>query len=270
VNALQLHAPPGPALHDFQADDTRATRALLVVNADDWGGFPEGTDAIERCFGAGAISSTTAMMFMADAERARDIAVLSGRPVGLHLNLTQPFESAPRAVRERQLRAIPHFDDLATRRWRLSLRPSVRSLLRDVVSDQLEEFRRLYGHEPTHLDSHHHVHVSPDLLLVLPRDLPVRQTMSPPPGSRSAVRAAKAAFISRRFRTSDELWSFGSLHPALGGSGLEDALERSWMESVEIVCHPSFEQEIDVLLSEDWRNTIGSLPLGNYLDLQDR
>jgi predicted glycoside hydrolase/deacetylase ChbG (UPF0249 family) len=57
------------------------------VNADDWGGYPEMTDATLRCFQAGAISSTTAMVYMRDSERAAELARASGIPTGLHLNL---------------------------------------------------------------------------------------------------------------------------------------------------------------------------------------
>lgn len=79
-------------------------RGLLVVNADDWGGFREGTDAIEDCFAIGAISSTTAMVHMADSRRAAELALERARPTGLHLNLTQPYDAptVPAPVRERQ------------------------------------------------------------------------------------------------------------------------------------------------------------------------
>src|SRR4029077_18222503 len=62
-------------------------RGLLIVNADDWGGFRAGTDAIESCFAIGAISSTTAMVHMADARRAAELAPHTGGAAGRPLTL---------------------------------------------------------------------------------------------------------------------------------------------------------------------------------------
>ncbi|HEY2536303.1 MAG TPA: ChbG/HpnK family deacetylase, partial [Solirubrobacteraceae bacterium] len=108
-----------------------SARGLLIVNADDWGGFREGTDAIEACFEIGAISSTTAMVHMADSRRAAELALERARPTGLHLNLTQPFDAAavPAPVCERQLRACTHFRALARRRWTLSPVPRTHRLI---------------------------------------------------------------------------------------------------------------------------------------------
>jgi predicted glycoside hydrolase/deacetylase ChbG (UPF0249 family) len=207
------------------------------------------------------------MMFMDDTARARDIALLGGRPVGLHVNLTQAYERAPAGARERQLRLIPHFSRLARRRWLVCPRRSVRTLIADVVRDQLDEFRALYGADPTHLDSHNHAHVCPDVLLALPRDLPVRQTMSPDPGHHSLPRALKHRYIARRFDSTERLWSFPLLNPALGGEGLGAALDSASSEPVEIVCHPSFPQELQVLLSEGWRRALQGRPLGDFRNL---
>ena len=196
----------------FGVDGESATPAvsalgLLIVNADDWGGFRDGTDAIEACFQAGAISSSTAMVHMADSRRAAEMALERKRPIGLHLNLTQPFDApdVPTSVHERQGRLCRHFTRLGIRRWVLSPDPRVHSLIADAIRDQLQQFADLYGSEPTHVDSHHHVHVCPDVFLsrALPRGLCVRQTLSPPPGagqsSKTFLREAKHGMLARRF-----------------------------------------------------------------------
>src|SRR5262245_40045723 len=67
---------------------------VLIINADDWGRDTETTDRTLDCFRAGAISATSAMVFMKDSERAAMLAREYRLDAGLHLNLTEPF-SAP-------------------------------------------------------------------------------------------------------------------------------------------------------------------------------
>lgn len=235
---------------------------VLIVNADDWGGFREGTDAIEACFAAGAISSTTAMVHMADSQRAAGIALERERPLGLHLNLTQPFDAPdiPEPVRERQRRACAHFANLGRRRWTLSPNPRVRRLIADAVSDQLEAFGSLYGaREPTHLDSHEHVHVCPDVFLspALGRGRRVRQTLSPVPGESGhpAVRlaqGAKHAVLAWRFVTTERFWRAAELAPGGGAVPIAHAVAEAASVPVEVMVHPSFPDEFDTLRSADW------------------
>lgn len=244
---------------------------LLIVNADDWGGEPHVTDAIERCFAAGAITSSTAMVHMADTARAAEIARAGSRPLGLHLNFTQALDGpgVPAGVRERHDRLRAHFADVARRRWRFD--PRARGLVRDGVRDQLEAFRAAFGGEPTHLDSHHHVHTSPDVFLVLPRGLRVRQSLTraplDPPGPGDVPRRLKHAYLAHRFRTTAAFWGVPNLHPRLGGAGLDEALERARRRPVEIMCHPSFPEELPLLLSDEWCERVAAAPHGSYATL---
>lgn len=240
----------------------RRPGGLLIVNADDWGGFEDGTNAILRAFQAGAITSTTAMVYMADSERAAALAGEHGLPTGLHLNLTQPFDGEPvaDAVRERQRRLCARLWPLTVaRRWLFDPRPSTNRLIRDVVADQLEAFQSLYGRSPTHVDSHQHAHSAPDVFLRLPKNLPLRR-----PGS------VRAHLVARRFRTTDSFHSIVRIHPLLGGEGLEGVVRAATHSTVEIMVHPSFPRELPVLLSDEWRDCIGTAPLGSFADLAAR
>src|SRR4051812_19076803 len=67
---------------------------MLIVNADDWGGWRDATDAAAACFRAGRITSATAMVFMEDSARGAGLAKDLGIEIGLHLNLTQEFTGA--------------------------------------------------------------------------------------------------------------------------------------------------------------------------------
>src|SRR3954466_6783217 len=65
---------------------------MIIINADDWGRSAAETDAALECYRAGRITSVTAMMFMADSERAAQLAEKYHLNVGLHLNLNLPFD----------------------------------------------------------------------------------------------------------------------------------------------------------------------------------
>jgi len=243
---------------------------LLIVNADDWGGAAAITDAIERCFAAGAITSATTMVHMADSDRAAELAVARGRPIGLHLNLDQAFDGpgVPPAVRARHDRVRAHFADLPRRRW--TWEPRVHGLVRAAVADQLEAFRALYAREPTHVDSHHHAHVCPDAFLALPRGVKARTTLTPRPGS-SAARVlayrAKHAALRARLRTTASFHALSQLHPDLGGGGLEDVVAEAARRPVEVMCHPGSEDQLAVLLTPGWRAAVDGAPLGSYAAL---
>src|SRR5437016_14476620 len=64
---------------------------MLIINADDWGRSLAETDAAFRCYKAGRITSVSVMVFVADSERAAELAQENGLNVGVHLNLTEGF-----------------------------------------------------------------------------------------------------------------------------------------------------------------------------------
>ena len=111
-------------------DDSPARR-LLVVNADDFGLSDGVNEGIVKAHRAGVVRSTSLMVdgpaAEAAAELARDHPTLS---IGLH------FVEPP---------GVDIDDDRALER---------------VLDAQLERFVAEIGAEPTHLDSHHHVHLT--------------------------------------------------------------------------------------------------------------
>jgi len=250
------------------------SRGLLIVNADDWGETDAGTDAILAAFHARAITSTTAMVFMAGSERAAALAREHGVPTGLHLNLTDPFDGpgVPPAVRERHDRLRAHFADRDRMRWRYV--PAVRDDVAALIEVQLAEYERLYGAPPAHIDSHHHVHTCPDVLFspALPRGTTVRQTRAPAPGLRIPVaarvaRRAKQAAIARRFRSVDRFWAVADVLPALGGVGYEPVLAVARERPIEVMVHPSFPDELPLLLDDGWRSFVAAAPAATYAAL---
>lgn len=133
--------------------------SAVIINADDFGLSPEENATIVRAFRSGLISSTTLMANMpAFAEACSLIHTerLHGR-IGLHLNLSygRPLSAA---IRQQRLfcNAAGEFD-LCLPRYRLWLSPASREA---VIAELRAQWQRCLEHgvQPSHLDSHQHVH----------------------------------------------------------------------------------------------------------------
>lgn len=114
----------------------------LIVNADDFGQSEGINDGIIRCHEQGVVTSASLMVLWpwaaAAAEYARKRSVLS---VGLHLDLG---EWVCHAGEWRPLYQVVPLDDAAA--------------IEAEIARQVELFRRLVRRDPTHIDSHQHVH----------------------------------------------------------------------------------------------------------------
>ena len=233
---------------------------MLIVNADDLGASRSTTDPVIEGFAIGAITSTSAMVWMPDTIRAAQLAVDRGLPVGLHLNLTLPFgaDEVPAAARERQLALTAAF---GSESWRGEDQPAVDGpAIAAAITEQLDEFRARFG-EPTHVDGHHHVHVHPLVLAQLPRTYPIRPPLSFFPG-----RGLHQRRLLRRFRTPETCLAFEHLHPDLGGEGLE-RLAPAGRRCLEVMTHPAQAAQMAALRGDRWRQALATLPLGSYRNL---
>jgi predicted glycoside hydrolase/deacetylase ChbG (UPF0249 family) len=245
---------------------------LLIVNADDLGGNRLATDRILAGYRAQVLTSATAMMHMADSERAATLGREAGLPTGLHLNLTQPYDdpSVPAAVAARQLRVTEFLADPAARRMRFS--PRMVAVIRHVITDQLEAFAGLFGHEPTHLDGHNHAHLNPTALLALPRGIPCRPAYRD--RARSGLRllplALRNRLLSARHPGPDQFFALEAIHPQLTGDGVDHALDLARRSTVEIMAHPDRDDTDAVLHSSSWAAALAGLRLGTYADLSRR
>lgn len=249
---------------------------LLIVNADDFGLTDRDTEAIVACLAAGAVSSATAMVHMAGEARAAQLGADSDLPLGLHVNLVEPFDAAdvPGDVRETQRAIAAKLTDARAGRW--LYRPGLGALIRASVGHQLARFRALYGREPTHLDGHRHMHVAPTVLCAgaFPRELPLRRPFTFERGEKPwpllAARAALGRAVARRHPTTDFFYGLDDLWPALGGRGLERKLDRAASASVEVMVHPGAAGDYEVLLSAAWTQALHARPLGSFGDLARR
>jgi len=240
----------------------------LIINADDFGGNQLATDRIVECFVAGGVTSTSAMVYMSDSERAAEIGRSRELAIGLHLNVTQVFEdpATPPAVRERQERLARYFAGRRVRRF--TFNPMMSALARRCVEDQLECFRTLFGCEPTHIDGHNHGHLSPTVLMVLPKGVPVRTAESDARDRRGGLlRRARHAIIARRQTTTDYFYAINQLGPAPSEEAIEKLLELADRGSAEIMVHPDRDRDYAILMSDGWRRALQRRRLGSYRDL---
>jgi predicted glycoside hydrolase/deacetylase ChbG (UPF0249 family) len=247
---------------------------LLIINADDWGLDAPTTEAIRRCFVAGAVTSASAMAFMAGSEGAARVAADLEIPVGLHINLTEPFTAVDldEEVRARQARTAAYFGGPGWRRWGVS-----RALFPEIeicIAEQLTEFRRLYGREPTHFDGHEHIHQSFGVLAAkaFPRDAKMRPSLTFMPNEKwwpnRAVRAVVNRTMRARFSTPRYLFSIRDMHPQFGGRALEEKLALASGAAVEVMTHPGWDDEREVLLDAGWLELISLRPTGSYEQLE--
>lgn len=194
--------------------DILADVRYLIVNADDFGlsdGVNRGIiEAIER----GIVTSASLMVRQAGAESAAKYAQHERRfSTGLHLDLG---EWVFRGGEWEQLYSVVSTQD------------------RDAVSQeaerQLAEFQRLVGRNPSHLDSHQHVH----------RDEPVRT---------AALKIARELNIPVRqitpgIRYCGDFYGQGNegepFHEALSVTNLKRILSEVQPGVTELACHPGY------------------------------
>jgi predicted glycoside hydrolase/deacetylase ChbG (UPF0249 family) len=252
---------------------TSTQPGLLIVNADDFGLDAANTDAILECFRLGAISSTTALVWMRDSDRAAELARREGIPTGLHLNLVEPYTApeVPDRVAATQRRVLERLS--ASGVGAQLYHPGWAQDFASCIGDQLLRFHELFGRAPTHVDGHRHMHLV--LNALLSRSLgpvrrcrrPVNRTPVESPGHKRLARRGLSLLVRLRFTTTDACFSVRSLHPALGGSGLDAELVRAGQGSVELFVHPGYRDELPLLRSEEWRIRLAAHRLGSFEDL---
>lgn len=189
----------------------------IIFNADDFG-MTEGINyGIIACHDDGVVNSTTLMINMPYTTMAAQMA--KTRPllgVGLHLNLTcgRPLLEKARSFVDK------NGDFLRPDAYPINVDPDE---LYDEWDAQIQAFKELFGHLPTHLDSHHHVHLRPEMVAVTLKlaekyHLPIRQ--------RTRLKDPYHPLIS----------TFYGDHAGMDFFPEHD-LEK---ESYEIMCHPAF------------------------------
>jgi predicted glycoside hydrolase/deacetylase ChbG (UPF0249 family) len=193
----------------------------LVVNADDFGQSPGVNRGIEEAYERGIVTSTSLMVRWPAAGPAA--AYARRRPalsVGLHVDLG---EWAHDDTGWRPVYTVVPLDDAGA--------------VTDEISRQLARFHELMDRDPTHLDSHQHVH----------RREPVRSALGAVAGTLGVpLREAddrlrySGAFYGQ---TADGApWPDGITPAALIG-----ILEAMPPGVLELGCHPGYADDLDTM-----------------------
>lgn len=198
---------------------------IAIVNADDFGRSPGINRGVARAFEEGIVTSASLMVRWPSAEEASRYA--RSHPdlsVGIHIDLAE-WE-----FRDGEWRALYRVVD-----------PSDEKAVRSEIEEQLRRFEELMGAQPTHIDSHQHVH----------REEPAR-----------SVTQTAAELLGVPLR--EELGGVryvGSFYGQMGtGEALPDSISLEAMLAIiaslepgvsEIACHPAAEADIDSVYAQE-------------------
>jgi predicted glycoside hydrolase/deacetylase ChbG (UPF0249 family) len=217
---------------------------MLVVNGDDFGHAVGVNEGIIEAHTNGILTSTSLMVLRGAAAEAAELAHAHPRlSVGLH------FE-APAEV---------DLDDPAQ--------------AEEAFTAQLQRFRMLVGRDPTHVDSHHHVHAEGDRMrtfktLVGPLGVPLRNDGQVPyiggfyaewePGVIN-LDYIRRPFLRQLVDTEvDEGFTELACHPAR----ISDDLDSSYLEEraveLETLTEPGLREElasagVELVSYHEWR-----------------
>jgi len=250
---------------------------LLIVNADDFGLCKAQNYGIIDAFINGVVTSTTAMVNAQGIEHAVALSVKHpGLAIGIHFVLTlgRPLSAMPGLTDEQ--------GELGKWIWQ---RAEENALPLAEIEHELEcqfaRFIELFGRPPTHIDSHHHVHMIPQIYPIVEafakaKGIPVRFDYD----------AAKTGEIEQHDVKTTQGFDSGFYGEKITESLFLDTLERSMArdeQSLEVMCHPSFIDntilaskycnprlaELDVLTSASLKYAIAECGyrLGTFKDL---
>ena len=233
---------------------------MLLVNADDLGMIKEVTDRILNCYCQGNIHSSSAMTFMADSERAADLAVEMKLPVGLHLNLDEHLtgKTVSATLRKHHQATSAYLN--ARKANQILYNPFLRNAFDYVFQSQWEEYCRLYGEEPKRLDGHHHMHLCMNMLLStrLPKALRVRRNFTFWQGEKDPVnrlyRRIVDLWLTSRHQCADYFFTIVPINQ----KRLQRLVLLSKSSELEIMVHPGVEEEYRYLMSDNWLNLLMS------------
>lgn len=251
---------------------------VLIVNADDFG-LSKGQNygIIEACKN-GLVTSTTALVNGAAIQHAVELSRhLPALGVGMHFVLTlgEPLSPMPGLAREGRL---------GKWLWQMA---EQNSLPLDEIAHELDcqyqRFIELFGQEPTHIDSHHHVHMQEAIYPIVAdfareKGLPLRldRQLIKPNSNAKAPPHSSESFSSAFYGE--------EVSESLFLQILDSAMSNN-VSSLEVMCHPSFVDsivmesaycyprltELDILTSASLKQAVSArgFRLANYQSLNN-
>jgi len=209
---------------------------FLIVNADDLGLVPSVSEGILEAHARGIVSSTTMLVTRPLSQRlVRKAKGFSSLGVGIHLNMTLGTPVSPRA----KVRSLTDEGGIFRKLTPGSVRRIRARELEIEWTAQILHFKKIWGQYPTHLDSHHHIHVHPVIRKVFLKLASHFKVPFRPPSPRfsKAERQKwwrKGILLPQSFLgnlDAKKYWTGPSLQKAL--LGLKPGIH-------ELMCHPGF------------------------------
>lgn len=247
---------------------------ILHINADDFGLHPDIDRGILQCVDAGRITGVSVVVGGTSIDWAAVRELAKRVDVGLHVTLVgEPWISTAKSFSSWSA-LVP---------WLLW--PGHVRQLETEVRRQLEEMRDA-GIEPTHIDSHQHVHVMPRIWPVVERvarEAGIARVRVPATPTRSIAKQSPAGQVlqrlSERRRSPASVPCIGIAHAGHNTPTiLIHELELSGGADVELVAHPGIDTpalqarypgwkfdwrtEQAALLSQEWGQAIARLGYG--------
>ncbi|BFU93244.1 MAG: hypothetical protein NTAFB01_44310 [Nitrospira sp.] len=243
---------------------------MLIINADDYGRNRAVTDNTLKCFVSGRVTSASAMVFMADSERAAESAKECGLETGLHLNFTLGFDGIANSKKliESQGRIASFLKN--GKYAPLFYYPALRKDFEYVYAAQFKEYLRLYAKDPTHIDGHHHMHLCTNMLVsrLIPQGTKVRRSFSSLLSERSvfnrSYRHIVDSIVETRCTSTD---MFFSITPPEDIERCQRIIDLSQSRNVELMVHPERSEDMDLLMSDHFSVLIGQTKIGGYAAL---
>jgi predicted glycoside hydrolase/deacetylase ChbG (UPF0249 family) len=240
---------------------------MLIINADDWGRSPAETDAALRCHEGGRITSVSAMVFMSDSQRSAELAKGNQLDAGLHLNFSEPFTDGrcPESLRDCHNRIVTFLK--GNKYAQILYNPSLRREFGYSYNAQAEEFVRLFGRAPSHIDGHHHMHLCANLFFskMIPTGTRMRRNFSFWPGEKGwanrTYRALVDHWLERRYQLTDY---FFDLTQCVEQNKLGRVTSLAKSNIVELMTHPIVPREADYLMSDDFADLLQCVEVGSY------
>jgi predicted glycoside hydrolase/deacetylase ChbG (UPF0249 family) len=217
---------------------------FVILNADDFGLSDGINRGVIQSFEGGIVTSASLMVHQAAAEAAAYYAKQEPRlSLGLHLDFGEWVFAHGEWV---QLYSVVHSNES--------------NAFADEIENQLAEFRRLVGREPTHMDSHQHLHREEPIRSLV---LGVARRIGVPVREFSAI-----PYCGDFYGQTDE---GESLPDALSVRNLKEILATLAPGLTELSCHPGYrdglsnayaaERELEVLTlcSPEIRTSLATL-----------
>jgi predicted glycoside hydrolase/deacetylase ChbG (UPF0249 family) len=240
---------------------------MLIINADDWGHSVAETDAALRCCKAGRITSVSAMVFMADSERAANLARENDVDAGLHLNFSETFtgRNISGKLSECHNRLARYLRQ--NKYAQLFYNPFLCTAFSYSYHAQAEEFFRLFGKPPSRIDGHHQMHLCANLLFsnLIPAGMRIRRNFSFWPGEKGRVNRAYRALVDRwlqrRYHLADY---FFDLTHSIREKKMDRVIALAKTTNVELMTHPILPGEADHLMGDEFWELLQRLEVGSY------